>query len=273
MQSLDVGSPSVLLGPLLLKLLFPLLSWSQGLLFMEWKLKQFIALTPFRYLMLFLSELGESLGRAFTASSHWAQGHLSASVCKAALLSSTGKHHWCWQGRSKRVHSSAPPVHVLFSWCECSSTGKTPIQGTKGCKKQWGWGEVGRGTRSSIRSQIRDRPTTACQQVTWLKGHWSGSFIHALLAGVSLTWGKGVYASVISDELQLRKTTWDSCLSKRMSVSKIHTRQILEFCGPNALVMVKIICVKFRKRLPVNNGWLFPLIVVSQPMTLAHSAQ
>lgn len=131
------------------------------------------------------------------------------------------------------------------------------------------WGVLG----SSISSQIRDRPTTAGQQVTWLKGHWSGSFIHTLLAGVPLTCGKGVSTSVISDELQLRKATWDSCLSKHLSVSKIHTRQILEFSGPNVWFMVKIISVKVRKRLPVNNGWLFPLVVVSQPMTLAHSAQ
>ena len=172
-------------------------------------------------------------------------------MCPALLAKTTG----CWQGGSECVHSSAPSVHLLFSWCRSRPTGKIRCDthpqdpSPKSARRDAG---RGRGAASAV-SQIREQ---ACHSrkhaLTATEGGVYHSFVHTLLADILLMCGKGAATSENSGGLQLRKATRDSCLSERMFISKIPTSQNLEFNGPGVWVTVKIIYVKIKKSLPVT---------------------
>lgn len=184
-------------------------------------------------------------GEGSTASHQWVQGRLSASVWKAAVPSSACKDHWLlarWV-RMCTIFSTIGPRSLLLLQIQTHWEDKVwhPFRGAQegmlaGGKEQ-----------QQLYPKLGNRPATAGNN-----GHWSGSFIHTLLADVVLTCGKGASSSVTWDKLQLRKATGDSCLSKCMFVSKMHTSQTLGFSSPNVWAVGKTIYVKIKKSLSVK---------------------
>lgn len=167
---------------------------------------------------------------------------MPSSACKA-----TG----CWQDGLKCVRSLAPPVHVVFSWCKSRPAGKLRCDthpgdpSLKGARRGVvrGWGAAW--AVSQIREQVR---------------HSRQHALTAIEAEVSFTLCLLVFSWHVEREpphqeleMSYRGEKPPAILAwVNTFVSKIHTSHNLEFKGPDVWVIVKIIYVKIKKKLPVT---------------------